>query len=273
MMEVDNKYLVEAIDWAIGFAPKLLFAILILGLGLWFAKKLSKVIRFSLSKANLGLEIEDFLASLFDMLLKIVVLLAAVATVGVKVSALFGVLAAAGFAVGLALQGFLGNFASGLTLVFFKPYKVGDWVSIADTFGSVKSIQIFSTELITPGEKTVIIPNGQVTDNIIVNYSTRGKIRLELQITMPYSESFPRIKQIIQNALKEVDLVLQDPAPKIGIEAYDTHNIVVGVKPFILPDHFWDATFEVYEAIKKSFSENDIQVAYSEGVEMGKIGE
>ena len=272
-MEVDNKYVSDAIDWAITFAPKLVLALAILAIGMWMAKKLSKVIRFSLSKANLGLEIEEFLSSLFDMGLKVIVVLAAVATVGVKVSALFGVLAAAGFAVGLALQGFLGNFASGLTLVFFKPYKVGDWVSIADTFGKVKSIQIFSTELITPGEKMVIIPNGQVTDNIIVNYSTRGKIRLELQITMPYSESFPRIKQIIKDALNDLDHILQDPEPKIGIEAYDSHNVVVGIKPFIYPDYYWDATFEVYEAIKKAFSVHNIQVAYSEGVELGRIGE
>ena len=113
----------------------------------------------------------------------------------------YAVLAAAGFAIGLALQGFLGNFASGLTIIFFKPYKVGDWVQISDMFGKVKAIQIFNTTLITPGDKTLIIPNGQVTDNIITNMSTEGKIRIELTVTMPYEESFPKVQEVIKNAL------------------------------------------------------------------------
>lgn len=267
-----SKYLTMAQDWAVVFVPRLIIAILAVWLGSKIAKKLSGLFAQGLKKANIDIEVEEFLGSIIDILLKIVVYLIAASIIGIKFSAIFGLLAAAGFAVGLALQGFLGNFASGLTIIFFKPYKVGDWVQISDTFGKVQSIEIFSTNLITPGDKTLVIPNGQVTDNIITNFSTRGKIRLELQVTMPYEESFPRIKGIINDALKNVKYILQDPSPTIGIESYDSHSIVVAIRPYIIPDDYWEATFEVYAAVKEAFQENNVKVAYSEGVELGPIG-
>jgi len=263
----------EKYDWAVVFVPKLIIALLVIYFGLKIVKKLGKFFSVILKKANIDIEIEEFLLSLINIMMKIVVIVIAASIVGIEFSALFGILAAAGFAVGLALQGFMGNFASGLTIIFFKPYKVGDWVQISDTFGKVKNIEIFSTNLVTPGDKTLIIPNGQVTDNIITNYSTRGKIRLELQVTMPYEESFPRVKEIVLEAMKKSEVILQDPAPMVGIESYDSHNIIVAIRPYILPDNYWEATFEVYALIKRSFKENNIKVAYSEGVELGPVGE
>ena len=267
-----QNYLNKATDWSVSFVPNLLMAILVIIVGLFVAKRLSAGVRQVLLKANLGVEITDFLSSLIDILLKAIVFLFAASFIGFEISSLLGVLAAAGFAVGLALQGFMGNFASGLTILFFKPYRVGDWVKVSDHFGKVTSIQIFNTSLETPNEKTLIIPNGQVTDNIITNFSTRGKIRLELTVSMPYEESFPKVKQVIQQALSQCDIIMPSPEAQIGIESYDSHNILVAVRPYIHPDNYWNATFEVYSAIKKAFSENGIQAAYSEGVELGKIG-
>ena len=267
-----EKYYELITDWAVVFVPKLIISILVIYIGLKVVKKMSKFFSAVLKKANIEIEIEEFFLSLLNILLKIVVIVIAASIVGIEFSALFGILAAAGFAVGLALQGFMGNFASGLTIIFFKPYKVGDWVQISGTFGRVKNIEIFSTNLVTPGDKTLIIPNGKVTDDIITNYSTRGKIRIELSVTMPYEESFPRVKEIILDALSKADVVLQDPAPMVGIESYDSHNLIVAVRPYILPDDYWEATFEVYSRIKEAFNDHDIKVAYSEGVELGPIG-
>lgn len=269
---LESKYMSQFVDWAVVFLPRALLALLIVIVGMRIAKKVGKVIRFSLSKTNMGREIEEFLASIADVLLKLAIILAAVATVGVEVSAIFGVLAAAGFAVGLALQGFLGNFASGLTIIFFKPFKVGDWVDLAETFGKVQKIEIFSCELLTPGEKTITIPNGQITDNIITNYSTRGRIRLELSVGMPYSEDYRKVHGLILQAIHSVEGVMRDPAPQVGIEAYESHSIVVGVRPYTDPDDFWQVTYDCYAAIKRAFSEAGIEIAYSEGVELGSIG-
>ena len=267
-----QKHLTALLDWAIFFAPKLLMAIAILIIGFWLAKKFHKLATLGFEKADVPPEVSGFLSSILNILVKAIILMAAASMVGIEVSALLGVLAAAGFAVGLALQGFLGNFASGLTIIFFKPYKVGDWVQISDHFGKVQSVQIFNTFLVTPGDKTLIIPNGQVTDNIITNFSTAGKIRLELSVTMPYAESFPKVKAAIQTALDRSKFILRDPVPQIGIESYDSHNVVITVRPFIHPDDYWTATFEVNEQIKKAFSEKNIKVSYSEGIELGDIG-
>ncbi|MEO1518108.1 MAG: mechanosensitive ion channel [Bacteroidota bacterium] len=272
-MEKIQPYIDNIIEWAVSFVPKLLLAIAVLVVGLWLVKKISKIIDSTLSKAKVSPEIASFLSSILEIGLKFVVVLISAGMLGFEVSSLVAVLAAAGFAVGLALQGFLGNFASGITIVFFKPYKVGDWVEISDKFGKVQGIQIFNTTLITPGEKTLIIPNGQVTDGIITNFSTRGHIRLELTVSMPYEESFQKVRQTIREALKDSPYVLQDPPPLIGIEQYDSHNIIVGIKPFINPDDYWDATFEVHERVKRAFHAKGIRVAYSEGVELGPIGE
>ncbi len=268
-----EKYILQAQDWVIAFLPKFLLAILILYIGFKLLEKVNKAIHTGIKKAQVSPEIASFLANILDVILKIGLILVSVSILGVGISSLVGIIAAAGFAVGLALQGFLGNFASGLTIVFFKPYKIGDWVQVADTFGRVEAIQIFSTTLQTPGEKTIIIPNGQVTDGIITNFSTNGRIRLELKVHMGYEESFPKIESVIRNALKNVSSILPQPEPLIGIDSYDSHTLTIAVRPYIHPDNYWKATFDVHKEIKLAFFQHNIRMAYSEGIEMGKIGE
>lgn len=267
-----QKYTTEAIDWCVKMAPKILMAVLFLFIGLFIVKKLAVVIDKGLEKANLDIEIKEFLSSILSILMKVAVFVIAGSIVGIEFTALLGLLAAMAFAVGMALQGFMGNFASGLTILFLKPYRVGDWVKVSDNFGKVKNIQIFNTTLETPNDKTLIVPNGQVTDNIITNYSTKGNIRLELNVQMPYAESFPKVKAVIESALKTSEFAHPEPPAYIGIETYDSHSIVLAVRPYIDPDDYWDATFEIYAKIKAAFSANKIQAAYSEGVELGDIG-
>jgi len=262
----------KALEFAITVVPKIALAILILVVGLWIVKKVMKLITHLLERANIGAELTGFLGSIASIALKFVVVLIAASVLGFEVGALLGILAGAVFAIGLALQGFLGNFASGITIVFFKPYKVGDWVQLGDFFGKVDSIQIFNTTLITPGDKTLIIPNGKVTDDVITNFSTQGNMRLELNVTMPYAESWPNVKEIIVNALTGYDKILQEPEPIIGIESFDSHNVVLTVRPYIHPDNYWDVTFDLNGRIKEAFSKAGIKVAYSEGVELGDIG-
>ncbi|MEM6965762.1 MAG: mechanosensitive ion channel family protein [Bacteroidota bacterium] len=263
----------KIIDMLIDGATKLAMAVAIVVIGFWLLKKALKIVELSLSKTTLSLEVKSFLVSLLSAVLKVFILMAAVQQVGVDTASLVGLIAAAGFAVGMALQGSLGNFASGIMIMVFKPYKIGDWVEISEKFGKVESIQIFNTAIVTPGQKTHIIPNGQVTEGTITNFSDKGKIRLELNVIMPYEESFPRVQKIILDALKDVTEILHEPAPYVGIETYDSHNIVLAVRPFINPDDYWDATFECNAAIKKAFSEHNIKMAYSEGIELGAIGE
>jgi len=271
-MEQVMKYATNFVEAAISFLPKIALAIVMLIVGFWLVKKIGRLLELSLSKAKFAPEITSFLGSLVDIALKVVVLLMVAGVLGFELTSLVAVLAAAGFAVGMALQGSLGNFAAGITIMVFKPYRVGDWVEIQDKFGQVEGIQIFNTILGTPGRKTLIIPNGQVLEGIVTNFSEKEYIRLELQVTMPYAESYPKVQGIILDALKPISKILQEPEPEIGIETYDSHNLTVAVRPFIKPEDYWEVKFDAYRLIKEAFYKNEIKVAYSEGVELGPIG-
>ena len=263
----------KILDLIITISTNLAMAVAILVIGFWVVKKVMKIIEISLNKANLSPEITSFLSSLLSVVMKVFILLAAIGQVGVDTASLVGLIAAAGFAVGMALQGSLANFAAGIMIMVFKPYKLGDWIETCEKFGKVESIQIFNTTIVTPGQKTHIIPNGQVMEGVITNFSEKGTIRLELNVTMPYAENFPKVKGIIKKALLTVPSILNEPEPEIGIETYDSHSIVLAIRPFIDPNNYWGATYDCHAAIKKAFHENGIQVAYSEGVELGDIGE
>jgi small conductance mechanosensitive channel len=265
-------YCDKAMDLAVSFAPKLLAAILLLIVGFWLVKKLAQLFALSLERANFSREVSPFLVSFGNIALKIVVLLAAASIVGIETTSIVGILAAAGFAVGLALQGSLSNFAAGILIMVFKPYKLGDIVEINGKFGKVEGIHIFNTILTTPGLKTQIVPNGKIIEDTITNFSTKGAVRLELNVTMPYLESFPKVKDVLLHAIQQVPLVLREPATEIGIERFDSHSIVLAVRPFVKPDDYWEGIFEVHRAVKMAFHEQNVQIAYSEGIELGAIG-
>ncbi|MBS9766477.1 MAG: mechanosensitive ion channel family protein [Flavobacteriaceae bacterium] len=257
---------------AILYIPKMLLGIVILWIGF-------KLIRKILVFTDRGLEkvfddtVRPFLNSTIGFLLKGVLLMIVAKIIGFDLAGLLGIFAAMAFAVGMALQGSLGNFASGILILVLKPYRVEDWIQLDDKFGQVEVIGLFNTVIVTPGSKTLIIPNSKITDGVVTNYSKKELVRLEIGVTMPYSESFPKVKKIIEQAIQNVENVVSEPIPEIGIENFDSHSIDVIVRPYTRPENFWQVTFDTHQAIKKAFSENNVQVAYSEGVEMGSIGE
>lgn len=261
------------IENLISMLPSILIGILAIIIGFWLIKKIMKLINASLAKAGLEPEIVSFLTSVINILLKIFLLLSIAGYVGIDTAAFIGVLAAASFAVGMALQGSLSNFAAGIIIVLFKPYKVGDWVEVQEKFGKVEDIQIFNTLVTTPGKKVLIIPNGEVISGIVTNFSKKGNIRMELNVTMPYAESFPKVKEVILKELSNHPKVLKDPAPEIGIESFDSHSVILAVRPYVLPDDYWEVYYDTYALIKSAFNRNNIKVAYSEGVEIGDIGD
>jgi len=269
-----NSYLDTAGNMVIEYAPKVLAAIIILFIGIRIINKIVKMAVKALSAKGIGADLAPFLGSMVGILLKILLVFTVAGVLGINVAAFIGILAAASFAVGMALQGSLANFAAGILIIIFRPYKVGDWIQVpGEFFGQVEEIQIFNTIMVTPGHKTLIVPNGEVINGVVTNYSVKGHIRLELSFLMAYEESFPKLKAIITDALQGLEYILDEPKPQIGIESYDTHNIIIAVRPYVTPDHYWEATFEVNERIKNALSANGIRMAYSEGVELGSIGE
>ncbi len=273
-MNIDfQKYAEQATDAVVEFAPNLLAAIAVYYIGSWVIRKISKFIDFALVKAKVSEDAIPFLSSFMTTLMKIFLILSVVGILGIQMTALMGILAAMSFAVGMSLQGSLGNFAAGILILFFKPYRLGQWVEVEGAFGKIEEIKIFNTILITPGNKKLIIPNGKVVEGIITNYSDKGYIRVDLEVSMPYSESFPKVKQVILDAVKDVPGVLTTPAVEVGINTFDSHNIVLAVRPYAEPDDFWDVKFECNKRIKNALSAHHVKMAYSEGVELGDIGE
>jgi len=262
----------EDIDKIVGYASKIILAALVLWIGLKIVKKLHQAIEKLMIKANISDNIRPFLLNIVEVTLKAIVIFIALSIMGADLSGLIALVAAVGFAVGMSLQGSLGNFASGLLILTLKPYKVGDWIQLGDKFGRVSEIMIFNTKLVTPGQKVLIVPNSKITDDIVTNYSEKGVIRLEIDIHIPYEEDWQRVKKILEDTIKKVDKVLETPEPEIGIADFDSHSLFVMVRPYVVPDDYWEVTFTAHEQLKKALYENGIKVPYSEGIEYGKFG-
>ena len=272
-MDKINEYLQIAQKEVIFFAPKVLLAVAILWIGFKVIKKLVSLFEIVLEKGGMSANIRPFLMSIVSVSLKVLLLIVVAGVIGIELTIFATIIAASVFAIGMSLQGSLGNFASGLIVLTLKPYNVDDWIQIEDKFGKVEEIGVFNTIVTSPGNKTLIIPNSKITDGVVTNYSKKGVIRLEVDVTMPYEESFPKIKKIILEAILTIPKVLKTPQPEIGIESFDSHNVQVAVRPYVKPDDYWEVTFATHEVIKKAFSANNIKVAYSEGVEFGAIGD
>lgn len=266
-----QKYFEGLIDAVIKYLPDFVMALIVLLIGLWLIKRISRILKLSLERAQLSKEITSFLATLASITLKILLIFSVAGMIGINTASFVAVLAAAGLAVGLALQGSLSNFAAGIIILLFKPYKIGDLVEVKERFGKVVDIQIFSTLLQTPGNKILILPNTEVINGVIVNYSKLGCVRIDIKTNLPYNENFPRFKEKLTKKISGVEGVLHSPPVSVGIESFESNHVVVSVRPFVKPEQYWDVYFRVTENIKTFFHENNVKVAYAEGIEFGEV--
>lgn len=256
-----NKSISGLLDNAILWAPKLVGALLVIIIGFWIVGAITKMAGKAMERGGLDKDVTPFLRSLISVLLKVLVVLSAASIVGIEITAFAALLAGAGLAIGAAMSGTLGHFASGVMILIFKPYRVGDLVDVQGQLGHVKEIQVFNTILTTLDHKKVIIPNGIATSGIMTNLSTEGKLRVDLNVAMPYEEDFDKVQGIISKALDKVGKKLPD-TPTIEIEKFDENNILLAVRPYATPEEYWDVYFDSYREIKKAFGEAGITVAY-----------
>jgi len=272
-MEKIYHYLEVATDNIVYYIPWLFLAILILWIGLKIIKKIVEWTRSGLERTGFTENLTPFLISMVDISLKIGLFLIVATVLGANLTGFVAALAAAGFAIGMALQGSLGNFASGILILTFKPYVKGNWIKVEDYYGKVEEIGIFNTKVINEEENTLIIPNSKITDSVITNFSEIGTTRIAVFIPTPYTESFPKIKKLLTEALKEIPEILEEPDPVIEIDNFDTHNVIIAVRPYTKPDNYWIATRKTRAVIKKVYHENGIKIAYVEGYQLGDIAE
>ncbi|RUA08090.1 MAG: mechanosensitive ion channel family protein [Flavobacteriia bacterium] len=255
------------------YIPRLILALLILWIGLKIIKKIVEWTRLSLERTGFTENLTPFIISIVDISLKIGLFLIIAIFFGANITGFVAALAVVGFAIGMALQGSLGNFASGILILTFKPYVKGNRVKVEDYYGVVEEIGIFNTKIITEDENTLIIPNSKITDSVITNFSEIGATRIAVYIPTPYTESFPRVKKLISEALNEIPEILKNPEPIIEIDNFDTHNVIIAVRPYTKPDNYWIAIRKTRALIKKVYHENNIKIAYVEGYQLGEIAE
>lgn len=244
------------------YLPKIVGAILVLIIGFWVIGWILRLFKNILDRNNVDKTIRPFLLSLVNVGMKVMLLISVAGLFGVKTTSFIAVFSALVFSVGLALQGSLGHFASGVLILVFKPYKVDDLVKVAGEVGVVKEIQMFNTILLTADNKRIIIPNGVVTSGVITNISGQDTIRVDMTFGIGYSDDIDKARQIIQQVADSCTKVLKEKPVDIFVKELADSSVNFAVRPWANSAHYWDVYFYMHENIKKEFDKADIGIPF-----------
>ncbi len=249
-------------EFGMTFGKSLLVAGVIFLVGRWVATLIDAIFRRVLRKAKVEETLVSFFGNIVHALLLVFVVLAALEELGVDTTSASAIIAAAGLAVGFALQGSLGNFAAGVMMVFFKPVKVGDLVAAGGTFGHVKEIALFATIIETPGGKKVIVPNSGITGGNIENWSAYGRVRVEMTFGIGYDDDIDKAKSVMMSILEADPRILKDPAPTVAVSGHGASSVDFACFPWVHPDNYWGVWFDTHEAVKKAFDEAGVSIPF-----------
>ena len=254
--------------WAINIG----MALLIFIVGRMIVSAVVGVIKKLMLRAKVDEMLVSFLASIIRWLLLLFVIVAALDQLGVNTTSMVAILGAAGLAVGLSLQSSLGNFAAGVMLIVFRPFKKGDFVDIAGTTGSVEAIGIFTTTLITPDNKVTIVPNGGIYGTAITNFSARDTRRVDMVFGVSYDDDIRVVKQVLEEIISEDERVLPEPAPVIEVSALADSSVNFIVRPWVNSSDYWKVLWDTTAKVKLRFDEKGISIPYPQmDVHMGKL--
>lgn len=256
----------------IDYAPKLLAAIAIWMIGAFVIKQITKALKKLMLIKNYDESLQKFLLNLLNWVLKIVLIVVVLGTLGVETTSFAAILAAAGLAIGLALQGSLGNFAGGVLIMLFKPFKIGDLIEAQGEVGVVKEIQIFTTKLTGLSNREIIIPNGSLSNGNIINFSTEGTRRVDLVFGVGYDSDIKQAKSVLLQVLKDNPKILDTPAPTVNVMELADSSVNFAVRPWCKTEHYWDVYFETTEKTKEALDAAGIEIPYPHAVEIQKEG-
>ena len=257
-----QKLIDKGIDFASEYGIKIIGAIIIWIIGSWIIKTIVKAARKIMTKHNYDESLQKFLLNLVGWILKILLILAILAKLGVETTSFAAILAAAGLAIGLALQGSLSNFAGGTLIMLFKPFKIGDLIEAQGELGVVKEIEIFTTKLTGLSNKEIIIPNASLSNGNIVNYTTEGTRRVDLVIGVSYDADIKQTKEVLMNVLTSHPKVLKDPTPAVTVSELADSSVNFAVRPWCKTEDYWDVYFEVTENVKLALDKANIEIPY-----------
>lgn len=251
------------VEKAAAFLPSAVGALIVLVLGLWIAGRIKKIAQKSMDRSvRIDETLSGFLSSLLHYGLIALVLITTLGIFGVPTTSFAAVIGAAGLAIGLALQGTLGHVASGVMMLGFRPFDVGDFVEAAGVSGTVKSIGLFTTELATPDNKMLIIPNGQIFDNVITNYAGYPTRRVDLVFGIAYGDDIDKAMALIKAELEKDERVLSTPAPTIEVGSLGDSSVNILCRPWANGGDYWGLYWTLTKAVKESFDANDVSIPF-----------
>jgi len=261
-----QKYTEQGMEMAVTYAPKIVLAIVVLVVGLFIIGRFTKFFKRTLEKRDVETTLANFLTPLISILLKAMLIISVASMVGIATTSFVAVLGAMGLAIGLALQGSLANFAGGILILLFKPFKVDDVVSAQGHTGKVEDISILVTNLITPQNRLVIIPNGPLANGNIVNLTAKDFIRVDLTIGIGYGEDIKAARDILMKVMNEHPKVLKDPAPTVNVKELADSSVNLLLLPFAKTEDYWDITFEIQEQGKIALDKAGIEIPFPQRV-------
>lgn len=256
-----NTYVDDFLRSVAEYTPRVISAFIVLLVGLWLIKRISRIADKTMIRRDLEVSLRTFLKSLMSIGLKIVLIVTVAGMVGIGTTSFVTILGAAGLAVGLALQGSLSNFAGGVLILIFKPFRVGDSIDAGGQSGEVIEIQIFNTLLLTGDHKVVILPNGPLSNGTIVNNTRHGNLRVELELKISNSNDLGKVKTLIYQALGESNRVLTDQPIELVVGKFSEGAVILHVRIFCLPGNAGTLSSDLYEHLKKTFELNGVALA------------
>jgi len=263
MESIDLNKLLEILQELImSYGLKLLGALVVLIIGLWLIKFLTRTITRLMEARNVDPSLRSFLRTAFSIIMKLLLVIIIATMIGIPMTSFVAILGAAGLAVGLALSGTLQNFAGGVMILLFKPYKVGDYVEAQGYTGTIKEIQIFHTVMLTVDNKTIIIPNGPLSTGSLINYSKEPLRRVDLTIGISYGNSFENAKEVLNSLIAQDDRILKDPEPFIGLNTMADSSINLVVRLWVNAEDYWGVYFRMNNEVYNEFPKNGLSFPF-----------
>lgn len=257
-----SNFLSFIIQTATSLGLKLLIAALILVVGLFVIGSIKKFIKTSNKLNKMDSSLRSFLASFATIAMYIVLFITIASVLGVPMTSFLTILASCGVAIGLALQGSLSNFAGGVMILLFKPFKVGDFIEASGESGVVSEISVIYTVLLTVDNKRITVPNGSLTNSVITNYSAENLRRVDMTFTTAYNCDIAKTKSIIENIIAEHPMALKDPAPFVKLSKHGDSSLEYTVRIWCENANYWSVYFDVMESVKTAFDENNIEIPF-----------
>ena len=257
-IDIQNLIDTYLIPWGVNLGVALAIFII----GLFVASIINGIVRRILTKADLDQILVNFISSIVKWLLLLIIVIFALSKLGLNTNSLIALIGAAGLAIALSLKDSMANFAAGVMLLVFRPFRTGDFVEVASTSGSVKEINIFSTTLLTPDNKQVIVPNGKIYSDVITNYSATGTRRVDMVFGIAYEDDIAKARSIIEEVLNADNRVLSNPEYVIAVGELADSSVNFYVRPWVATSNYWPVHFDLTEKIKLEFDKNGISIPY-----------